>query len=776
MSRDHTSQKIAVEKSWEIEFKGESANFFLKILQEYQSRDHHGSSFYARYVTFIQSSGTGKSRIVDEAGRKCIHIPLNLSNAQPYPPSDPSTRYWLLLLDDYGKPYLRSQALLYGLLQQTRICLQQLEESLPSKLQVHDKESTRTRLQVLATMLRDHLTEGMTFEKHGENRRAFHAAARDLAEQFFTGKARLPEQTYSVPSAANALWEFIDPNHQLPASEPTVLLSFDSAHNILIRAPSLFPELCRALYLIKSAPFWAIFLSTAAKFPRVAPDPHYRLFLPITETGFDQFAERIVSGDPQWTLDRIASTHHIAHLGRALFATRFDQGDLTVREETVWFAGVKLLCFSAGSEYSILPDDAQLACLAVRLALDFKAGALDGAQRRQVEAHMRVVLSMDDNHNMITVSSSEPLLAQAAYSAMREIRSWVPAEALRKHIFSSGISVGHRGECAASLAVLLARDAAVEHDRASAKGGTTLKDDGSRRVIAVTSFLAALLATDSERLVAEPPTFYRSIGEAYAPLGHAFEDGHIWFNHFVRVDDFDVINQEFLWRLVGRGAAVICPNNQRSIDLLIPVLIGDVLAKENVTAIFIQIKNDKSYTEKPTRWLFDAMDPFCVGLFAKGVVPLPVIRMVFALASKEHSVDYLLPEKSPTLIESSEFRPPGLETTYTAYDIWCSGMSHRTFRVIRENEESTYQDILRVHHNPYMRCPSEFEKERGDMLRAMKPGVSSLPAHHRRYVSVDSRDVDVILDDEVPDVQQEQFSMEEWCRITGEADSESSTG
>ncbi len=32
-------------------------------------------------------------------------------------------------------------------------------------------------------MLRRHLMEGMTFEKHGHNRRTFHEMARELAEQ-----------------------------------------------------------------------------------------------------------------------------------------------------------------------------------------------------------------------------------------------------------------------------------------------------------------------------------------------------------------------------------------------------------------------------------------------------------------------------------------------------------------------------------------------------------------------------------------------------------------
>ncbi len=41
------------------------------------------------------------------------------------------------------------------------------------------------------------------------------------------------------------------------------------------------------------------------------------LFTSITETGFDGFADR-VTADGSWLLERISSTYHMAHLGRAL--------------------------------------------------------------------------------------------------------------------------------------------------------------------------------------------------------------------------------------------------------------------------------------------------------------------------------------------------------------------------------------------------------------------------------------------------------------------------
>ncbi len=71
---------LAVENSWKIDFKGDSAKFFLKMLQNYQADTLR--LYYARFVTITQSSGTGKSRMIDEAGKEVILIPVNLSVAK----------------------------------------------------------------------------------------------------------------------------------------------------------------------------------------------------------------------------------------------------------------------------------------------------------------------------------------------------------------------------------------------------------------------------------------------------------------------------------------------------------------------------------------------------------------------------------------------------------------------------------------------------------------------------------------------------------------------
>jgi hypothetical protein len=51
--------------------------------------------------------------------------------------------------------------------------------------------------------------------------------------------------------------------------------------------------------------------------------------------------------------------------------------------------------------------------------------------------------------------------------------------------------------------------------------------------------------------------------------------------------------------------AILCANNQRGIDVLIPVVYRDAeLGHLNITVIIVQVKNDKTFTAAPK-------EPFC---------------------------------------------------------------------------------------------------------------------------------------------------------------------
>ena len=67
--------RIATIKSWETEFVGSHVTVLHDTLCNYVTE----ASLYARVVSHVQSSGTGKSRAHDELAKRLLYIPLNLA-------------------------------------------------------------------------------------------------------------------------------------------------------------------------------------------------------------------------------------------------------------------------------------------------------------------------------------------------------------------------------------------------------------------------------------------------------------------------------------------------------------------------------------------------------------------------------------------------------------------------------------------------------------------------------------------------------------------------
>ncbi|KAI0300393.1 hypothetical protein BC826DRAFT_878002, partial [Russula brevipes] len=199
------------------------------------------------------------------------------------------------------------------------------------------------------------------------------------------------------------------------------------------------------------------------------------------------------------------------------------------------------------------------------------------------------------------------------------------------------------------------------------------------RIVTMLEFIDALVPPKSRPGVRRREPHYCSAGHLpEKSFESAFTNAHIYFNHFIKVHDFKMVQREYLWRLICRGAAVICANNQRGVDIVIPVLMGTILHPKFVTAILVQVKNDHSYTDKISNHLFTKMNPFKVTLFteneAKAPLP-PVLRVVLALASERSAV------KGPTLGTRSSPRLKNGDK-FTAYDLWIAGVSSKSFGVI----------------------------------------------------------------------------------------------
>lgn len=159
-------------------------------------------------------------------------------------------------------------------------------------------------------------------------------------------------------------------------------------------------------------------------------------------------------------------------------------------------------------------------------------------------------------------------------------------------------------------------------------------------------------------------------------------------------------------------------------DLIIPVTLHSAaLMPKNVTAVLVWVKNDLKYKDTIHCSLFTSMNPVKLGVFPNEVATLPVVCMVFMLASKQPSVT--------VLICGLRRRPD----EYTAFNIWCVGCCNQSFNIIPVNKNSAYQSMLNCTQQfTYQATASssnlDFETDITTIQRRMHPGVLSSDAAH----------------------------------------------
>ena len=370
------------------------------------------------------------------------------------------------------------------------------------------------------------------------------------------------------------------------------------------------------------------------------------------------------------------------------------------------------------SDTLITPTDQSIACLSVRFPLEFDFSN-PNAQilvRKQIEHHMRLcTIASSGFDTLFSTVGSEPLLAEAASHFMTESET-SPIRELSRHLDKNCINHGKRGELVAVLLIMQARDALSRRSM-------------GERSVNVCQFLETLLGPSFVHTAMTSPSKVHS--EDYKKsLADNFNDARIWFNHVLKIRKTKLINVQHLWKFLTRGAMILCANNQPGVDIVIPVcLTGNLLSPLTTTAIIIQVKNSSTFGERIRGYLFDAMDPFEINLFDKGMDPRPIIRMVFALASEVDVVKYADgPPRTTRTTQSSQKLDK-----YTSYDIWCAGISQKIFPVIRDNEVTPYRQILdrtrfpgqeyavgKIHKIKY---PDEVEKEKIELLRCFDAPV-----------------------------------------------------
>jgi hypothetical protein len=360
--------------------------------------------------------------------------------------------------------------------------------------------------------------------------------------------------------------------------------------------------------------------------------------------------------------------------------------------------------------------DQKLACLSQRLPIEFNSTNYTSHQKemKQVEGHMRVCLKIDAAfETMTTTSSSEPILSEAAYFVMQRGNFDAPT-ALKSVMEGFSISKGDRGEFLGLLLLTLARDLTVgppdEFGRPAA----------GNRWFGLIDFLHGQLFRKQTKEASWVDA--NSIG-ALNMLPVDFPNARLHFNHFVKVHEFKAIEMERLLLLQGRGAAVLCGNNQEAVDSINVFLKdGTKLVKENAGLLFEQWNNDAKYTASPQQKLHDSVDPYGLGILEEGDPAVPLIKVVFALAAKKPSLKVVRHD-------------PTRDYPAVVYEIWCAGISPDILRPIDRQEVGIWQALLQASYG-WKELYKTTSEVTANLRRSAAPGAARDAGHYSRWATL----------------------------------------
>ncbi|VDB98621.1 unnamed protein product [Peniophora sp. CBMAI 1063] len=751
--------KYATIASWSYPFRGPAHKALWDHIVEYAGN----AGYYAPYCAVVQSSGTGKSRCVDELGKERLVVPINLSDprARGYPPSDRNLHAYFTRSGVGPSLDIRMDCFLCALMETLVDTLESLSLSLSG-----DDAS-------VPALFREHMSSGQGFDAHGPQRVEFYDTVVERAQALENGpRVREIVQSASSTTARMKYGKGALSTHDMvqrldetcrrlkmttSGSEPVVTLAIDEAHTLMARSDSTdtdsaltlsapFQSLCRALRPIGGDKVFALFISTDLKIaaltvPRVmdmgALSRRLAQVPTFTAFGWDQLARRLEVGPLGIPFDEIGFGYQV-RLGRPLFSTRYHYlaSHASTRDRaqasTLQFAAEKLLCAPYPPAVTgALAREEELACLAHRMPLAFPGVVRAASEQRQVLKHMRVCVDVGVHDlnpgsnsgdlvlDLATLNASEPLLSAAASEIMRE-RSYTfsAPDVLLRLLASREVDVGACGEgVVAMLLMTLARDEVV-------KRGLELQDHpGFFRVV---DFMKCLFndadgtgaGSGGGSIWRAKPSVFSDPSTRDTPFEDAFAGVHMHFNHFIKrgaqftkpshepntdTDSKDSDSGDNgrlgLSRLCGffvRNAAVAFANanSQRrgTVDLGFALCDGLFVQRTamGVVLVRVHVQTGPAYGDTadpdpdPDPSLFDAMDPFELGIFGPDLSEaprVPVIRIVMVLGSE-----------SAAGVRSVEGRREG---RFTAYDFWAAGVGEEVYGVVRGREEEVWRDLVR---------------------------------------------------------------------------------
>ncbi|KAI0275398.1 hypothetical protein BC834DRAFT_852618 [Gloeopeniophorella convolvens] len=246
------------ERSWTVPFVG--ADLLLPALAEHVTKcTLYTTGSYRPYSPIVQSSGTGKSRLVDEFAKTHFSIPITLRepDSMGFPPGDVNVREYLTHTEERGTTegsYARMYAFLSALLWKATGVVESLGGA--------DREARIKKL-------REYMTEGQKMSGVGEKRRFFYDAVLEKANELLRKTpypSTEPRGTNMTSAQASALRTVLYSPAPDRSDFPDIFIVVDEAHLLMEQFNYESPEsnlsaLRRALCMLDDGSSFAFFVS-----------------------------------------------------------------------------------------------------------------------------------------------------------------------------------------------------------------------------------------------------------------------------------------------------------------------------------------------------------------------------------------------------------------------------------------------------------------------------------------------------------------------------------
>ncbi|KAH7884825.1 hypothetical protein F5I97DRAFT_1929649 [Phlebopus sp. FC_14] len=466
-----------------LEYRGRAVEGFFRYLT-YNNELFclEDQKYYGKFCSIVQSSGTGKSRLLTELRKKdVVVVYMNLRGK--------TERSGFPQRDDFPARALTEN-------------IDESEEQYTQRCCAFWIAIFHTLTRDLGNVLSGKVAEAISnwndemSDMGSEKRRAFFEQAQQEYEKMVPtgGKIKSPveavddkmtdlsldDSSKKTPSSIPGLNElrkaYADMLKALKplfegkgTNEPKIIFGIDEAHTLCVGSKWRPADvLCRTINMFSQHPdhqkasVWTAFASTTSKAGDFAAprDKHNSsrvfsggesLFTPYTDLGWDQFAPPLTHFHPP----DAAKFIHIVGFGRPLWWSLVESQGVRGTMETAKFK------LDGGSNPNA--DDHQLALLAQRFALHVSFGHPDSVAYvdSAVASYMGVCVAVTpDRVWKYTRYPSEPLLSCAAAQALHK-PSKVLGNALQllaTKVNQGMIEKGGRGELASRVLLLLAKD------------------------------------------------------------------------------------------------------------------------------------------------------------------------------------------------------------------------------------------------------------------------------------------------------------------------------